>query len=47
MRAIIMTPVPVSTITQHMIAWLAYGWNRSSNPQEVRNNAPMNASIHR
>ena len=42
-----MTPVPVSTITQHMIAWLAYGWNRSSNPQAVRNNAPTNASIHR
>ncbi len=47
MRAIIMMPVPVSTITQHMIAWLAYGWKRSGNPQEVRNNAPTKASIHK
>ena len=45
-RAIIVTPMPVNTSTQHMTDWSACGWNRSSRPQAVRNSAPTNASIH-
>lgn len=37
MRAIIIVPMAVSSSTQGMTVWLAYGWNLSISPHSTRN----------
>ena len=46
-RAIIITPTPVSTITQHRTVWFAYGWKRSNRAHVPTNSTQTKISIHR
>lgn len=42
MRAIMVTPVAVSSSTQGRIDWLAYGWKRTISPHSTRNSTTTN-----
>ena len=45
MRAIMVTPVAVSSSTQGRIDWLAYGWKCTISPHSTRNSTTTNASM--